>query len=268
MSDDKTTTFEIPAIIDDLDAVPAPIRDLYTEKGGKFHLESVKALRNALRHAKEEREAARKKADQAERWEKIGKTPEEIEELLMANAGGNNANGSDAQAILRQHQERWRAREQELTAELERERESTRKFFIENRLEAALEGKKNDAGMWAVPEATPEGKYFLKKELASRIRLDERDGTRAFRIMQDDGETPMAGSDPNGMATVEDLVQEASRKYPALFKGTGHGGSGAPGQGRAGGAGATAKPRSKMSFIEKASYIETFGRDAYMKLPA
>ena len=45
--------------------------------------------------------------------------------------------------------------------------------------------------------------------------------------MAADGE-PMAGTAAGGVATIDDLVQEAVKSFPALFEGTGAGGGGTP----------------------------------------
>lgn len=257
-------SIEIPKVTDSIDAIPEPLRDFYVEKDGRYMLEDPKSLRGAKKHAFDEMQKFKKQAQQVDRWERLGKTPEEIEELLL-NADNKGNNGDDTSKLIPQLKSQYEKKLSDLQKELEAERTAARNTFIEGKLTAALDGKKDDAGNWLAPAATSEGKYFLKKELANRVRYEARDGKQIYRVMQDDGETPMAGSDPNGMATFEDLVREAAMKFPSLFQGTGHGGSGASG-GRPGSA-ATAKPRSKMSFEEKARYIESYGHEAYQKLP-
>ncbi len=72
--------------VDKLDDVEENLRSLYVEKDGKFSLavdgiEDTSALKEALRKE-------RKRADDAEKqrkaWEKSGKTPDEIQELIEA----------------------------------------------------------------------------------------------------------------------------------------------------------------------------------------
>src|ERR1700751_2111090 len=72
--------------VDSLDAVNENLRPLYVEKDGKFVLdvdgiEDTSALKGALQKERKEREA---KERQIKAWEKLGKTPDDIAELLEA----------------------------------------------------------------------------------------------------------------------------------------------------------------------------------------
>lgn len=76
----------IPMTADSLDAIPEAQRALYKEANGKFvldvdGLEDTSGLKSAL---EKERTAARNASKQASAWQSLGKTPEEIQELLEA----------------------------------------------------------------------------------------------------------------------------------------------------------------------------------------
>jgi hypothetical protein len=75
----------------------------------------------------------------------------------------------------------------------------------------------------AAHRITSEGAKILPQCFADRIV----DGV----VMQADFKTPAAGSGSDGSATVQDLADEAVKRYPMMFYGTGAGGGGATGRG-------------------------------------
>jgi DNA-binding transcriptional MerR regulator len=223
---------EIEKVVDSLEAVPELLRGFYVEQGdGKYQLEDVTALRNSMTHAKRERDEARKRAKAVDRWEKLGKSPDEIEELLKAREEEDTkkaeAEGDHAK-ILKQHQDKWAKERADLEAELNAARTSERSAIISTSIMAAL----------TKANVTEEGADLLPDRLASRIVFETKDGTRVVKILQADGESPMAGSGKEGAATFDDLVKEATSKWPSLFKGSGRTGSGTPTNG-SGGAGSS-----------------------------
>jgi hypothetical protein len=218
-------------VVDSLDSVPEALRGEYTEQDGKFRLnvdgmEDTAGLKSAL---DKERKTARDLAQKVKKWEALGKTDEEIAELLTAaeEAERKKAEGEgDFDKILGQHKTKWEKEKAELEAELSASRTSERSAIIETSVIGAL----TKAGV------TEEGLDLLPERLAARIHLETVDGKRVLKIMQADGESPMAGAGKDGMATFDDLVKEAGTKWPSLFKGSGNSGSGKqPGNG--GGAG-------------------------------
>ena len=218
-------------VLDSLNDVPEPIRGEYTERDGKFHLnvdglEDTSGLKKAL---DSERKANREMAQKVKRWEALGKSDEEIAQLLKdheeAEAKKAAAEGDHAK-ILKQHQDKWAKEKSDLEAELNAARSSERSAIIGTSIMAAL----------TKANVTEEGADLLPDRLAGRIKFETRDGKRVVQIMQADGETPLAGSGKDGTATFDDLVKEATSKWPSLFKGSGRTGSGTPPNG-AGGAG-------------------------------
>lgn len=79
--------------VDSLEAVDETYHDLYEPDGDRFKLkvegiEDTSGLKSALQKERKEREAREK---QAKAWERLGKSPEEIEELLEAQARADEA---------------------------------------------------------------------------------------------------------------------------------------------------------------------------------
>lgn len=250
--------------VETLDDVDEQYRDLYTEKNGKYVLdaeglpepEDNSGLKTALER---EREARKKYEKQIKAWEKTGKSPDEIAELLAAREETERKKAEeegDFDKLLSQHRSKWEKEKDELASELEAARASERSAIINTSLMAAL----TKAG------ATEEGIDLLPDRLSNRIKF-EREGTeRVIKIVSGDGETPMAGSAKDGTATFDDLAKEALEKYPSLFKGSGAGGSGKLPDSKAGGTGIKKRSDLKNS-KERAAYIDEYGLEAYQALP-
>lgn len=256
---------KLPYTTDSLDGIDEAHHGLYEEKDGKFVL-SIDGLpepddNSGLKTALErERESRKKFEKQIRAWEKVGKTPDEIAELLEQaeeRARKKAEEEGDFDKLLSQHRTKWEKEKDDLEAELEAARASERSAIIGNSLMAAL----TKAG------ATEEGIDLLPDRLANRISF-ERDGSeRVIKIMAADGVTPMAGSSKDGTATFDDLVKEAVEKYPSLFKGSGAGGSGKLPDSGAGGTGKIKKRSDLNTSKERAAFIDEFGLEAYQALP-
>jgi Skp family chaperone for outer membrane proteins len=226
-------------VLDSIDNVPEALRGEYTERDGKFHLnvdgiEDTSGLKKAL---ETERKAAKDLERKVKRWEAIGKSDEEISQMLRdqeeaerkkAEAAGDHAK------ILKQHQDKWEKEKASLEAELNATRASERHAIISTSIMTAL----------TKANASEEGIDLLPDRLAARIKFETVDGARVVKITQADGETPMAGSGKDGAATFDDLVKEASSKWPSLFKGSGRTGSGMSPNG-AGGSGKKSMSRTE-----------------------
>lgn len=242
--------------LDTLEGIDDAIKPLYVEKDGKFSLavegiEDTSGLKTALQKERRDRAELEKKV---KRWEGLGKSDEEIAQLLKdaeeAERKKAEADGDHAK-ILKQHQEKWAKTEADLKAELSVARASERGAIVGERIMGAL-GKEG---------ATEEGLDLIPDRLVSRIHFDTKDGKRVLKIMQADGETPMAGTGAEGVATIDDLVNEAKQKWPSLFKGTGTSGSGTPPNNNGGGSTSTPAgvPKSfaeAKTVEEKAAFIK------------
>lgn len=220
--------------VDAVDTLPENVRPLYVQKDGKFHLDvdglpDVTGLKTAL---EKERAANKAHAKDIEGWKKIGKTPDEIAALVEAKeteareallkAGKFDDVLKQHQAkwddVVKQHQAAWQTEKQALETELNASRASERSAIVGERLVSAL----TKVG------ATDTGVEILPKLISDRIKFEMKDGKRTISILKADGETPMAGTGPDGLATIDDLAKEAVAKYPELFKATGAGGGGKP----------------------------------------
>lgn len=250
--------------VDSLDGIDENVRGLYAEKDGKFVLsvegipapEDTSGLKTALER---ERANAKQFSKQVKRWEGLGKSPEEISELLESLAENERKKAEedgDFDKLLSQHKTKWEKEKAELAAELDASRASERKAIIENSLKSSL----------VTAGATGEGMELLPVILSQRIKFETDGGERVIRILSEDGETPLAGSSKDGTATFEDLAKWAVEKYPSLFKGEGRGGGGKQPDSKAGRSGITKKSDLKTE-KSKADFVTEFGLAAYKALP-
>lgn len=218
--------------VDTLDAVPEAFRSEYTEKDGKFVLavegiEDTTGLKTAL---DKERKAAREAAQRVKQYEGLGLSADEIKALVEDRQKAEREKATkegNFDALLNQHKTNWEKEKASLEAELNAARQSERGAVIETSVMGAL----------TKANATEEGAELLPEILARRIKFETEDGKRVIRVMQADGVTPMAGTAKDGFATIDDLVKEATSKFPSLFKASGVGGGGKPPSSSAGGAG-------------------------------
>lgn len=251
----------IEKIVDSLDNVDPDLHGFYTEKDGKFHLEDVTALRNTMRHTKTELRDAKAKAAQVTAWEKLGKTPEEIQALLTAQAEKEAKEAKDRgdhEALLQQHQAAWNQKEASLTGEVDIWRKKYQNTELSYNLTSEL----------VKAEATNEGVELLPNILRDRVKFEVEGDAVKMKILSADKTTPMAGGGADGQATFADLVKEAKTKFPSLFKGSGQSGSGASDTDDKGGDHSSGNlKRSQMTVAEKTEYISKHSEEKYLKLP-
>jgi len=93
--------------------------------------------------------------------------------------------------------------------ELKLTRENERKLLLENGLGEALRHA----------NIRPNYENLIIANIGDRVAIDTVNGKRVIRILQADGETPMVGSGPNGLATLDDLASEAAKTFPSTFNG-------------------------------------------------
>lgn len=256
----ETPTMALALVVDSLDSVPEALRGEYAEKDGKFHLnveglEDTSGLKSALQKERDARKALDK---EVANWKRLGKSAEEIAELVETREREETERlkkKGDTDALLKQANERAAKERAELEAELNAARASERAAVVGERLVAAL----------AKAGATEEGAELLPDRLSNRIKFETVDGKRILKIVQADGETPMLGSGADA-ATIDDLVKEAVKKYPSLFKGSGAGGGGKPPGSPPGAPGVSRKSDLKTEKA-KAEFVDKHGFDAYKALP-
>ncbi len=206
--------------VDSLDVVPEDQHGLYQEADGKFRLavdglpkpEDTSGLKSAL-------EKERERAKSAAKWEKLGKSPDEIQALLDAEeerAQNKLKEEGDFKTLLAQHQEKWNGERDVLSGERDAAISALNKHVGESAFVTEL----------AKQGATEEGISALPTLFLKRIGVTVEGDQAKIEIMQADGKTPMAGTSENGTATLGDLVGEAIKKFPSLFKEPGAGGGG------------------------------------------
>lgn len=220
--------------LETLDDLADEVQALYEEAGnGKFRLrvegvvpeDELGGLKNSLETLRKEKKDAEKVA---KTYAQLGKTPEEIQEIMEALEKEKRAKLKDEgefDKLLAQHKEKWEAEKVSLVSERDSAMAALRKFVGENAFVTELV----KAG------ATEEGAQLLPLSFAKRIKVDIDDGDPVLEVLSADGETPMAGTGKGGRASLSDLVEEAAKKFPSLFKAKGKGGSDTPPNGRGGG---------------------------------
>jgi len=214
-------------ILDSIDAVPEALKTEYVknEADGKFHLAvdglpDVTGLKNALASERSLNKAAK---DKVAAWEKLGVSPEEIEERLTAErkkADDLAIKAGNFDEILGKKLGAQKLEyDGKLTAAEQREKSAlniAKEAIVNTSLATALTKAK----------ASAEGLAALPKLIGDRVKIEFDDNGRAVSsIMEADGKTPMVGSGPGGLATFDDLVKETIKTFPSLFEGSG-GGSG------------------------------------------
>jgi hypothetical protein len=242
-------------VVDTVDALPEAVRSFYEEADGKFRLkveglEDTGGLKSALAAERKAREAAERAAK-----EFAGLNPKDIRKLLAdrdAAAEAAAREKGDFDAVLAQHRAKWEKEKADILAERDTLEASERQATVGTKLVQAL----------VKADVTEEGLELLSDRLAKRIKSETSEGKRLHRVMSDDGVTPLAGSASDGFATLDDLVSEAVKKWPALFKARGAGGSGTPPNKSAGGSGPTITRAAfeQMSHAARAAHFKGGGK--------
>ena len=227
MSEENTQTnaFNIPEAIESIDTVPEKFRSLYVEKGGKYVFQDPAVLARSMENAKREREEYRKRAAAVEKWEQLGKSPDEIAELLNAQKKAEEEKHLKAGEwekvkanMLSEHEKALRSKDEEL---------AKMRATIDQRLIAA-DATREIAALKGAPE-------LLLPHVQKYTKVVEENGEFVARIIDARGE--FRSNARGEYLTIKDLVAEMreSDVFSRAFDGTGAGGGGAPVKGSAGG---------------------------------
>ena len=211
-----------------LDGVDDAVKEFYTEVDGKYRLnvggmprpEDTSGLKSALQKERE-------RGKLAEKYESLGLSPDEIKSLVDEKKAAEQKkleDEGDFKAVLAQHQKNWDEERTKLTGERDGAVTGLQRYVGESALTTAL----------ARAGATEEGLALLPTQFLSRVKVGLGGDSPSINLVQADGETPMAGTSEDGRATMDDLVQEAVKKYPSLFKSDMKGGGGKSPEGSAG----------------------------------
>lgn len=244
--------------MDTLDGVDEGFRSLYEEAGGKFRLKvdgmpDVGALETKAKTAQSEAIAERKKR---QAWEAIGKSPEEIAEMLAAAEKAETAKAEKAgewDKLKAQMNEKH-------AAELEAERTAAQK------MRGTLERYLVDAAATSAIASAKGVPELLLPHVQRHMRVVEEGGEFVAQVVDAKGDPRVNGK--GEPLTVADLVAEMrqSEIYGRAFEGSGQSGSGMhPGNG-AGGTGIAKKSDFKTD-RDRAEWVDKHGLDAYRALP-
>jgi hypothetical protein len=207
--------------VDSLDAIPEAARGAYVEKDGKFVLDfevpDVTGLKRALESERGLNKAAK---DKVAAWEKLGKSPEEIDEMLAAERTKAEQAlikaGKFDEILAKKLGDAKLERDEAVNTATKREQSAlgvAKNAVVRTELATALTKAK----------ASAEGLTALPKLIGDRVKIEfDENGNASSSILDAEGK-PMVGSLPNGLANYDDLVKEAIKTYPSLFEGAGSG---------------------------------------------
>ena len=207
--------------VDDLESVPESVRDQYVEDNGKFRLaldgyEDPAGLKSAL---EKERKAAREASKQAKAWESLGKTPEEISELLEAQKQAEQEKARKEgniekikEAMLKDHEKelaKYKSTTETLRAQLEHQ-------MVHSAAVQAIAAAKG------IPA-------LLLPHVKAAVKVLEEDGQLVTRVVDESGNPRVNGK--GEFLSIADLVSEMrnSDVFGRAFDGSGATGGGASG---------------------------------------
>lgn len=260
----------IAAVVDSLDTVPESLRTEYTEKDGKFYLNLdggdnlpfVKGLKTAL---DTERNVNKTAKDKVAAWERLGVSPEDIQERLETErkkAEDAALKAGKFDEVLATHLGKAKQERDVAVNVASKARDSALSIARQAIISTSLTNALTKA------DATAEGLSALPKLIADRVKLDfDENGVATQSILDADGKTPMVGSGAGGLATFDDLVQEAIKSFPSLFKANNSGGGGKPPAVNNGGGSGVNKKSDFKSEKERGQFVGNFGLAAYQALP-
>ena len=242
-------------IVDTLDAIPEEQRGFYAKgDDGKFRLdldgyEDPVGLKSAL---DKERRAARDAARDVAAWKALGKTPEEIQALLEAQAQADKDKLAKAGEWDKLREQMTQAHQGELAKKDERI----------SALTGTVERHLVDAAAANAISAAKGAPALLLPHVRASVKVIEEGGEFKVRIVDDKGNPRVNGK--GEFLSIADLVGEMRQSdvYGRAFEADGTTGSGAPQNKGNGGDGGT-KKASQMTPDEKAAYIAANGNDKW-----
>jgi hypothetical protein len=244
--------------VDSLDGVDENLRALYVEKDGKFSLavdgiEDTSALKEALRKE-------RKRADDAEKqkkaWERSGKTPEEIQELLDAQE-----QRAQTEAEKKGEWDKLRAQMNDRHA-LDLKAKDETIGQMRKRLQAELVDAKAVSAL-AAAKGSPD---LLLPHVQRHVKVDDD-----FNVVVVDSKGDPRVNGKGEPLSIADLIEEmkANETFGRAFEGSGHSGSGMrPNSGGGGTPPGNVKSKADLKDRSKrAAFVDQHGHEAYFALP-
>jgi hypothetical protein len=245
-------------VIDKLEDVAEELRGLYSEKDGKFHLdvdgiEDTGGLKRALQAERKAREDLDKKI---KKWEALGKTDEEIAELIRKLDEDEHKD-----AEKKGEWEKLRAQMNEKHAK-ELAKRDEQISALRGRLNAELVDAKATSAI-AAQKGVPD---LLLPHVQRHVKVDEN-----FNVLVVDAKGDPRVNGKGEPLSISELVAEmkSTETYGRAFEGTGHSGGGTPPNNGAAGTAHGVKRRSEFkSERERAAFVDANGLEAYEALPA
>jgi hypothetical protein len=244
--------------IDKLEDVDEAARPLYVAQGDKFILpvelptpEDTSGLKSALA---KERKLAGELEKQTKRWATLGKTPDEIEQMLEAQAqleADKAAKAGEWDKLRAQMNDKHaldlRTKDETITA-------------MRKRLEAELVDAKAVAAI-AAAKGVPE---LLLPHVQRHVKVDEH-----FNVNVVDAKGDPRVNGKGEPLSIFDLIAEmkATEIYGRAFEGSGQSGSGTRPTNGTGGAGAISRRSDFKTERQRADYVDAHGVEAYNALP-
>lgn len=205
-------------VIDSLETVPETVRSLYVPDGDKFKLdvsgiEDTSGLKSALQ---KEREAAKNAAKQANAWVSLGKTPEEIQELLEAQRKADEdkaTKNGEWEKLKVQMQEQSANERQKLEQALKAKDGAIERYLIDAQAVAAISELKG------VPA-------LLLPHVKAAVKVVDDDGEYVTRVVDAQGNPRVNAK--GDFLTIKDLVSEMrqSEVFGRAFEASGTTGTG------------------------------------------
>lgn len=209
----------LPINVESIESVPEAARGFYKEVNGKFTLdvdgyEDPVNLKSALA---KEREAAKTASKQASQWQALGKTPEEIQALVEAQAQ------SERDKLTKNGE--WDKLREQMTKQhqVELQKERDEKAAISKSLEKRL----IDADAIAALAAADGSPALLLPHVRSATRVIKDGDDYKVQVVDVAGNPRVNGK--GEFLTIADLVEEMSQSdvYGLAFKAKRIAGSGA-----------------------------------------
>lgn len=226
--------------VDTLDAVDENLRSLYVADGAKFKLQVAdlddtisSRVSEATKRANKEAEGERLKRKQ---WETLGKTPDEIQAIIDAQAKLDEEKARKAgefDKILAQVNENT-AKQIKAKDEVIASKDKTlHRYLIDSQATAAIAAAKG------VPD-------LLLPHVQRHVRVQEKDGDHKVVVVDAAGDPRVNGK--GEPLTISDLVSEMKQSeiYGRAFDGSGQSGSGTQPANGSGATHGTAKTKADL----------------------
>lgn len=250
--------------------IPEHLREFYEEKDGKWVLDhdieipNTASLKSDLAGERRRRQELEAKV---KRWEDIGKSEEEIAELI--------AKHKEREEDDLASKGKWDQLKQQLVETHNAETAKLRKKIDDQAKEiGSLQGSINDMlvdsnANAAIAEHSGDPE-LLMPFVRKRLRITEVEGKKKIEVLGEDGNIKLNGK--GEQITVSELVAEmrGNERFGKLFKASGSSGGGSP-PGGGGGGNASHQYKRRSDFKtekERAEFIDNVGLEEYQKLPA